>query len=82
MTTPAWRCCRARASPGNPRADRLVWGSLSRAVRAPARFDRDIRFPATPPYAVIGGPNFESEVADVVELGYRAQQLGNDQPIR
>lgn len=54
-------------------ADRLVWGSVSRAVRAPARFDRDVRFPATPPYAVVGGPNFESEVADVVELGYRAQ---------
>lgn len=56
-----------------PAADRLVWGSLSRAVRAPARFDRDVRFPATPPFAVVGGPNFESEVADVVELGYRAQ---------
>jgi Outer membrane receptor for ferrienterochelin and colicins len=54
-------------------ANRLVWGSLSRAVRAPARFDRDVRFPATPPFAVVGGPNFESEVADVVELGYRAQ---------
>ncbi len=56
-----------------PSSDRLVWGSVSRAVRAPARFDRDIRFPATPPFAVIGGPNFESEVADVVEVGYRAQ---------
>ena len=56
-----------------PTADRLVWGSLSRAVRAPARFDRDVRFPATPPFAVVGGPNFESEVADVVELGYRVQ---------
>lgn len=56
-----------------PSADRLVWGSLSRAVRAPARFDRDVRFPGTPPYLVIGGPNFESEVANVVELGYRGQ---------
>jgi iron complex outermembrane recepter protein len=54
-------------------ADRLVWGSLSRAVRAPARLDRDFRFPGTPPFAVVGGPDFESEVADVVELGYRAQ---------
>lgn len=56
-----------------PSADRLVWGSVSRAVRAPARFDRDIRFPAIPPFIVVGGPNFESEVANVVELGYRAQ---------
>ncbi|HEV7608440.1 MAG TPA: TonB-dependent receptor [Steroidobacteraceae bacterium] len=51
----------------------LLWGSLSRAVRAPARYDRDVRFPGTPPFFVIGGPNFESEVANVVELGYRAQ---------
>jgi iron complex outermembrane receptor protein len=56
-----------------PVADRLVWGSLSRAVRAPARFDRDVRFPATPPFLVVGGPHFQSEVADVVELGYRTQ---------
>jgi iron complex outermembrane receptor protein len=51
----------------------LLWGSLSRAVRAPARYDRDVRFPGNPPYLLIGGPDFESEVANVVELGYRAQ---------
>ena len=55
--------------------DQLLWSSVSRAVRAPARLDRDLRFPATPPFALVGGPNFESEVADVVELGYRAQAL-------
>jgi iron complex outermembrane receptor protein len=54
----------------------LLWSSLSRAVRAPARFDRDVRFPATPPYAVLGGPDFQSEVANVIELGYRAQPAG------
>lgn len=53
--------------------DALLWGSLSRAVRAPARYDRDVRFPGTPPYFVVGGPHFESEVANVIELGYRAQ---------
>src|SRR5437660_2067687 len=51
----------------------LLWSSLSRSVRATARLDRDIVFPATPPYLVVGGPDFQSEVADVFELGYRAQ---------
>lgn len=54
--------------------DRLLWGSLSRAVRAPARYDRDVRFPGFQPYFVIGGPHFKSEVADVLELGYRARR--------
>jgi iron complex outermembrane receptor protein len=51
----------------------LVWSSLSRAVRAPARYDRDVRFPGFPPFFVVGGPEFESEVANVIEVGYRAQ---------
>jgi iron complex outermembrane receptor protein len=52
----------------------LVWGALSRAVRAPARLDRDIRLPpAGPPYIIAGGPDFVSELANVFELGYRAQ---------
>lgn len=49
----------------------LVWSSLSRAVRAPARIDRDFHFPAQPPFLINGGPDFESEVANVAELGYR-----------
>ena len=55
----------------------LLWGSLSRAVRAPARYDRDVRFPGFQPYFVIGGPNFQSEVANVVELGYKAQHANS-----
>lgn len=55
-----------------PADQHLLWGSLSRAVRAPARLDRDIRFP---PNGVIigGGDQFVSEVANVLELGYRGQ---------
>jgi len=60
----------------------LWWAGLSRAVRAPSRIDREIQFP--PPGSpltafipagsfIIGGPDFVSEVADVVELGWRAQ---------
>ena len=53
---------------------RLLWGAVTRTVRAPARIDRDLYQPARPPHFLLnGGPDFESEVADVVELGYREQ---------
>lgn len=51
------------------------WGSLSRAVRAPSRIDRDLVTPAQPPYLFAGGPQFRSEVSNVAELGYRGQPL-------
>ncbi len=51
----------------------LVWGALSRAVRSPARLDREVFTPPSPPFVVAGGPTFRSEVADVAEIGYRAQ---------
>jgi iron complex outermembrane receptor protein len=58
--------------------NKLLWGSLSRAVRAPSRIDRDfhvdLALPKIPLIPVIeGGPNFQSETADVLEIGYRAQ---------
>jgi iron complex outermembrane receptor protein len=56
-----------------PAKDSLLWAAASRAVRAPARLDRDIVLPPTPPYLIAGGPDFVSEVANVYELGYRAQ---------
>jgi iron complex outermembrane receptor protein len=62
-----------------PDNEQLVWGALSRAVRAPARVDSDFRLyltvpPGVPVFAFIkGGPGFQSEVADVAEIGYRAQ---------
>jgi iron complex outermembrane recepter protein len=64
----------------NPRPAALVWSSLSRAVRAPSRIDRDFYSPTNPrvvggvpQYRVAGGPDFASETANVFELGYRAQ---------
>lgn len=64
----------------NPRAASLVWTSLSRAVRAPSRIDRDFYSPirprvvnGVPQYGVAGGPGFDSETAKVFELGYRAR---------
>jgi iron complex outermembrane receptor protein len=62
------------------RANALAWASLSRSVRAPSRIDRDFYSPTSPrvvngipQFAVAGGPDFESEVARVLELGYRVQ---------
>jgi iron complex outermembrane receptor protein len=56
----------------------LVWGALSRAVRAPSRIDRELFSPANPPHFLLaGGPNFESEIANVAELGYRGQPFAN-----
>ncbi len=55
-------------------ADHLLWTAASRTVRAPSRIDRDFYFPANgPPFLINGGPNFQSEVANVYELGYRGQ---------
>jgi iron complex outermembrane receptor protein len=58
-----------------PATDHLLWGAVSRAVRAPSRLDRDVFFPPNPPFLIRGGPNFQSEVAKVIEIGYRAQPV-------
>jgi len=65
-----------------PDETKLVWTSLSRAVRSPSRIDRDLYSPTNPPvingipqYAVGGGPDFISEVAKVFEVGYRSQPV-------
>jgi iron complex outermembrane receptor protein len=52
---------------------RLLWTGVSRAVRAPSRLDRDVILPPPLGFIILGGPDFVSEVADVVELGYRVQ---------
>ena len=54
-------------------ANQMIWGALSRAVRAPARLDRELFIPGQPPFLLAGGPDFRSETANVLELGYRAQ---------
>jgi len=50
-----------------------AWASLSRAVRAPSRIDREFFQPAAPPFVLAGGPDFLSEVSNVLELGWRGQ---------
>src|SRR5262249_8981941 len=59
----------------NCAADQTLWAAISRAVRTPSRVDRDIFFPANPPYQVLGGPNFVSEKLLAYELGYRVQPI-------
>ncbi|MEO5693362.1 MAG: TonB-dependent receptor [Usitatibacter sp.] len=53
--------------------DQVFWAALTRAVRAPSRIDRDVFVPGVPPYALVGNDTYGSEMADVVELGYRAR---------
>lgn len=51
----------------------LLWTGLSRAVRTPSRLDRDLFAPGNPPFALAGGPDFQSEKLTAFEVGYRAQ---------
>ncbi|HEY0887609.1 MAG TPA: TonB-dependent receptor [Ramlibacter sp.] len=48
-----------------------TWAALSRTVRAPSRIDREFFFPGRAPFAIAGGPQFESETANVIEAGHR-----------
>lgn len=57
-----------------PSDPQLLWAGLSRAVRAPSRIDTDFYVPGKPPYQLAGGPDFKSEIANTLELGWRAQQ--------
>ncbi|MCS0659328.1 TonB-dependent receptor plug domain-containing protein [Massilia terrae] len=63
-----------------PAAGKLAWAAVSRAVRAPSRIDHDFYSPThpalvsgVPRYVIGGGPDFDSETAKDIELGYRAQ---------
>ena len=56
-----------------PNDDALIWGAVSRGVRTPSRFDRDL----INPRLVAGGPDFTSETLVAYELGYRGQPATN-----
>jgi len=57
-----------------PAPDQTVWAAVSRAIRAPARFDRDLRQPTPPnPPFLYGSSDFRSEELLAWELGYRAR---------
>ena len=67
-----------------PTANSLTWAAVSRTVRSPSRIDRDFYSPSSPTvvsgvpqFAFGGGPQFDSEIAKVAELGYRIQLRPN-----
>ncbi len=51
----------------------LLWGAVSRAVRTPARIDRDVYQNVGTVVALGGGPDFKDEKLVAYELGYRTQ---------
>jgi iron complex outermembrane receptor protein len=53
--------------------EHLLWGAVSRTVRAPSRLDHDTYVPGAPPFLLRGGPDVRSEIAIVEEIGYRGQ---------
>jgi iron complex outermembrane receptor protein len=55
-----------------PADDKLLWAGLSRAVRAPSRIDTDF-YLTLPEGTLAGGPDFRSEIANTLSLGWRAQ---------
>jgi iron complex outermembrane receptor protein len=59
-------------------AARTVWGSISKAVRVPTRFDTDLRFrvPNSSAIALTGTEDFRSESIIAYEAGYR-RRVGN-----
>jgi iron complex outermembrane receptor protein len=54
--------------------DSLLWAAISRAVRTPSRFERDIANGTRPPFTV-GNPDFQSEKLVAYELGLRTQPV-------
>lgn len=50
----------------------LLWGAISRAVRAPSRIDRDL-YEVLGPITYLRGGDFQPEELTAYELGYRAQ---------
>jgi iron complex outermembrane recepter protein len=67
----------------NLESTQLLWAAISRAVRTPSRYDRDLLVPsglinAPPPFQfpttyLKGSPDFLSETLLAYEVGYRAQ---------
>ncbi|HEY6166821.1 MAG TPA: TonB-dependent receptor [Verrucomicrobiae bacterium] len=50
-----------------------LWAAVSRAIRSPSRIDADLFVPASPPFVLVGGTNFDSEKLIAYELGYRVR---------
>jgi iron complex outermembrane receptor protein len=53
--------------------NQTLWAAISRAVRTPARVDRELFLPASPPFFRVANPNYDSEELLAYEVGYRVQ---------
>ena len=63
-----------------PRDDHTLWAAISRAVRVPTRFERDVSVDASDPagnpvFRLVGNDDFESEELIAYEAGYRWRPL-------
>jgi len=58
-----------------PSGNQAIWGAVSRAIRTPARIDRDFFLSFAPGMPVFTGGNFVSEEVLAYELGWRVQPL-------
>ena len=60
-----------------PGLQQSLWGAVTRTIRTPSRFERDLQFrilvdPSRPAYAaIVGSPDFDSETMVGLEAGYR-----------
>ena len=56
-----------------PRDDAMVWGAVSRAIRAPTPFDEDVAESVGPLLALTGNRAFKPEQLTAYEVGFRGQ---------
>ncbi len=56
-----------------PTDGQTIWTAVSRAVRTPARLDRDFNLFITPTIPLIKGADFQSETVVAYEAGWRSQ---------
>ncbi|HYP05638.1 MAG TPA: TonB-dependent receptor [Bryobacteraceae bacterium] len=54
-----------------PNKQQSLWSAISRAVRIPTQFDRDLRITVGPVVAISGSATFRSEELTAYEVGYR-----------
>jgi iron complex outermembrane recepter protein len=56
-----------------PAENMMLWGAVSRAIRSPTPFDRDVVEKIGAMTFLVGGPNFRTEKLTAFELGVKAQ---------
>jgi iron complex outermembrane receptor protein len=60
-----------------PRADAVIWGAISRAIRTPTRFDQDLRVTVNNTVVIRGDREFKPEKVTAYESGARVSVRSN-----